>query len=197
MGNREDHAGSEKAEKPENGPRPASCPVVGIGASAGGLEALKVFFEVMPADGGIAFVVVLHLDPHRQSIMRDLLARYTTMPVVEAQNGMPLEPNYVYVITPDTFIVIHDGQLFLEPSVTRRGRRMPADLLFRSIAEARGERAIGIVLSGTGSEGASGLKEIKGAGGMTIVQKPDTALFDGMPRAALTTGAVDLVLAIQ
>ncbi|HEX5998770.1 MAG TPA: chemotaxis protein CheB [Hyphomicrobiaceae bacterium] len=171
--------------------------MVGIGASAGGLEACRAFLEAMPADSGIAFVVVLHLDPKRESMMAGLLGRRTAMPVVEVQHGVSLKANHVYVIPPNTYITVRDGDAFHEPAVKERGISMPINHFFRSLAEARGERAIGIVLSGTGSDGAAGVKEIKGAGGMTMVQQPETAAYDGMPRAALLTGAVDYVLPIE
>jgi two-component system, chemotaxis family, CheB/CheR fusion protein len=181
---------------PENRPGRSSGPVVGIGASAGGLEACRAFFEAMPVDSGIAFVVVLHLDPKRESMMADLLGRYTSMPVVEVQHGVPVRANHVYVIPPNTYIAVRDGDVFHEPAVKVRGINMPIDHFFRSLAEARGEQAIGIVLSGAGSDGAVGLQEIKGAGGMTMVQQPETAIYDSMPRAAMATGAVDCVLPI-
>ncbi|HEX5998774.1 MAG TPA: chemotaxis protein CheB [Hyphomicrobiaceae bacterium] len=196
----EDKGGSNV--EPQPGPQPGeksasdSCPVVGIGASAGGLEACRAFFEAMPADSGIAFVVVLHLDPKRESMMAGLLGRYTAMPVVEVQHGVAVRANHVYVIPPNTYIALHDGDVFHEPPVRVRGISLPIDHFFRSLAEARSERAIGIVLSGAGSDGAAGLKEIKGAGGMTMVQQPETAVYDGMPRAALMTGAVDYALPI-
>jgi two-component system CheB/CheR fusion protein len=173
-----------------------SCPVVGIGASAGGLEACRAFFEAMPEDSGIAFVVVLHLDPKRESMMAGLLGRYTAMPVVEVQHGVPVKANHVYIIPPNTYIALRDGDVFHEPPVRVRGVSLPIDHFFRSLAAARAERAIGVVLSGAGSDGAAGLKEIKGVGGMTMVQQPETATYDGMPRAALATGAVDYVLPI-
>jgi two-component system CheB/CheR fusion protein len=179
------------------GPAQGSCPVAGIGASAGGLEACKAFLDAMPANSGIAFVLVLHLDPRRESMMAGLLGRRTDMPVVEVQHGVSLQANHVYVIPPNTYITIRDGDVFHEPPVKERGISMPINHFFRSLAEARGERAIGIVLSGTGSDGAAGLKEIKSAGGMTMVQQPETAAYDGMPRAALMTGAVDYVLPIE
>jgi two-component system CheB/CheR fusion protein len=151
----------------------------------------------MPGDSGIAFVLVLHLDPKRESMMAGLLGKRTAMPVVEVQHGVALQPNHVYVIPPNTYIAIRDDGVFHEPPVKQRGVSVPIDHFFRSLAEARGERAIGIVLSGTGSDGAAGLKAIKGAGGMTMVQQPETATYDGMPRAALMTGAVDYVLPIE
>jgi two-component system CheB/CheR fusion protein len=154
--------------------------VVGIGASAGGLEACKAFLDAMPGDSGIAFVLVLHLDPNRESMMAGLLGKRTAMPVVEVAHGVSLEPNHVYVIPPNTYITVRDGDVFHEPPVKQRGISMPIDHFFRSLAGARGERAIGIVLSGTGSDGAAGLKEIKGAGGMTMVQEPETAAYDGI-----------------
>jgi two-component system CheB/CheR fusion protein len=151
----------------------------------------------MPSDSGMAFVLVLHLDPTRESMMASLLGKRTPMPVVEVQHGVSLQANHVYVIAPNTYITIRDGDVFHEPAVKRRGISTPIDHFFRSLAEARGERAIGIVLSGTGSDGAAGLKDIKAAGGMAMVQQPETAAYDGMPRAALMTGAVDYVLPID
>ncbi|MFZ1105197.1 MAG: chemotaxis protein CheB, partial [Hyphomicrobiaceae bacterium] len=192
-------ADNRRRPAPPAGKQPAAgtCPVIGIGASAGGLEACKAFLDAMPGNSGIAFVLVLHLDPKRESMMAGLLGKRTAMPVVEVQHGVSLEANHVYVIPPNTYITVRDGDVFHEPPVKQRGISMPIDHFFRSLADARGERAIGIVLSGTGSDGAAGLKEIKGAGGMTMVQQPETAAYDGMPRAALMTGAVDYVLPIE
>jgi two-component system CheB/CheR fusion protein len=193
--------GMTKRQQPASpagkGPAVRSCPVVGIGASAGGLEACKAFLDAMPGNSGIAFVLVLHLDPKRESMMAELLGKRTAMPVVEVAHGVALKPDHVYVIPPATYITVRDGDVFHEPPVKQRGISMPIDHFFRSLAGARGERAIGIVLSGTGSDGAAGLKEIKGAGGMTMVQQPETAAYDGMPRAALMTGAVDYALPID
>ena len=172
-----------------------SFPVVGIGASAGGLDAFKRFFKAMPADGGMAFVLVPHLDPKHESLMVELLARQTAMPVLEAEDGQLIEVNHVYIIPPNKFLAINDGRLRLTVPPEPRGRQTALDTFFRSLAEEQQERSIGIVLSGTGSHGTPGLKEIKLAGGMAMVQQPESADFDQMPRSAIATGLVDYVLA--
>lgn len=172
----------------------AAIPVVGIGASAGGIEALGSFFDAMPADSGWAFVVVLHLDPKRESEMARILSGRTSMPVVQVQDGMALAPDHVYVIAPDTDLKLADGRLKVSKPSEPRGQRHPVDVLFASIAAQR-ERSVAIVLSGTGSNGTEGLKEIRAEGGMSLVQTPETAKFDGMPRSAIAAGLADHVLA--
>lgn len=169
--------------------------IVGIGASAGGIEALGHFFDAMPADSGCAFVVVLHLDPRRESEMAHILASRTTMPVAQVGDGMPIASDHVYVIAPDTELKIRDGRLHVSQPSEARGHRHPVDVLFRSLAADRRERAIAIVLSGTGSNGTEGLKEIRAEGGMSLVQTPETAKFDGMPRSAIAANMADHVLA--
>jgi two-component system, chemotaxis family, CheB/CheR fusion protein len=169
-------------------------PVVGIGASAGGLEAFKRFFSTMPANSGAAFVLVPHLDPTHESMMAELLARQTRMPVREAHEAMLLEPNHVYVIPPNRFLAIADGRLQLSTLTERHGSPTAIDAFFRSLAVQQRERAIGIILSGTSSHGTIGVKEIKLAGGMVMVQQPETAEYGQMPRSAITTGLVDYVL---
>lgn len=173
------------------------CVVVGVGASAGGLEALRDFLGNTPKDCGLAFVLIQHLDPNHKSLMADLLSKYTSMPVTQAEHAMRVEPNHVYMIPPNRFIRLHDEGLFLEAPVTGRGLRMPIDFFFRSLAEQRQRFAIGVVLSGTGSDGTQGLREIKARGGMTIVQDPVTAGYDAMPRSALAAGVVDYVLPLD
>lgn len=179
-----------------NRPTP-DFPVVGIGASAGGLEALKQFFTAMPPDTGLAFVLVQHLDPDHESLMADLLAKYTAMPVNQAVDGLAVEPDHVYVIPPKHYLSISGGVLHLSPPTERRGMRMPIDHFLRSLAEDCAEKAICVILSGTGSDGSLGLREIKGHGGMTIVQEPSTAQYDGMPHSALATGLADCRLAVE
>lgn len=169
-------------------------PIVGIGSSAGGLEALEAFLENMPPETGMGFVLVPHLAPHHKSIMPELLRKYTKMPVSHIEDGMRVEPNQVYVIPPNRDIVIMNGALQLLEPETQRGVRHPIDYFFRSLAQDQGEHAICIVLSGTGTEGTLGLKDIKGEGGLVIVQEPESASYDGMPRSAITTGMVDIVL---
>lgn len=186
-------------EKPGQPPAPASkdFPVVGIGASAGGLEALETFFRNMKPDSGCAFVVVSHLDPNHASMMSELIGRYTSMPVREAQEGMRIEANGVYVIPPNRYLRLHKKMLFLSQPVETRGLRMPIDFFFRSLAEEHGERAICVILSGSGSDGTMGLSAIREAGGMSMVQSEESAKYAGMPMSAMGTGLVDYVLPVE
>jgi two-component system CheB/CheR fusion protein len=175
---------------------PAGFPVVGIGASAGGLAAFEAFFAGMPAkaDPGMAFVLVQHLAPDHKSILSDLIRRYTRMEVFEVEDGMVVRPNCAYIIPPGRDMAFLNGALqLLEPSEPR-GQRLPIDFFFRSLAQDQRERAIGIVLSGTGSDGTQGVRAIKGEGGMVMAQNPASTEFDGMPRSALATGLVDYEL---
>jgi two-component system CheB/CheR fusion protein len=178
----------------ESQPERPGPPVVGIGASAGGLDAFKKFFVAMPPDSGIAFVLVPHLDPAHESLMVELLARHTTMPVVEAANDLPVEANHVYIIPPNKYMTIHGGVLRLTGPVERRTSQTSIDLFLRSLAEDQQERSICIILSGTGSHGTLGLKAVKAAGGMTMVQDPATAEYERMPQSAIATGLADYVL---
>lgn len=173
----------------------ADIPVVGIGASAGGIEALGSFFDAMPTDSGCAFVVVLHLDPKRESEMARILSGRTKMPVAQVEDGMALAPDHVYVIAPDTDLKLVEDGLKVSRPPEPRGQRHPVDVLFASIATEQRERSVAIVLSGTGSDGTEGLKEIRAEGGMSLVQTPETAKFDGMPRSAIAAGLADHVLA--
>ena len=168
-------------------------PVVGIGASAGGLEAFGELLKHLPRDTGMAFILIQHLDPSHESMLTALLARAAPMPVHEAQDGVEYAPNCAYVIPPNTYLAITDGILRLTPRPETRGAPMPIDYFFRSLAEHVGSMSIGIVLSGTGSDGASGLVAIKAQGGLTFAQD-ETATYGGMPRAAVQAGAVDFVL---
>jgi two-component system CheB/CheR fusion protein len=175
--------------------RPSAFPVVGMGASAGGLEACTKFLDDLPPTSGMAFILVQHLDPTHESMMVELLAHHTTMPVLQATDGMFLEPDHLYVIPPGTYLsVASGGTLHVSPPEAPHGARMPFDFLLRSLAEKFGERAICVVLSGTGTDGSLGLKAVKEMGGLIIVQDPAEAAYDGMPRSAILTGAVDLVL---
>jgi two-component system CheB/CheR fusion protein len=171
-------------------------PIVGIGASAGGLSAFEAFFSSMHAavDTGMAFVLVQHLAPDHKSILSEIIQRYTSMQVFEAQDGMKVQPNCVYIIPPGYDMAFLGGTLqLLEPSAPH-GQRLPIDFFFRSLAQDQGERAIGIVLSGTGSDGTLGLRAIKGGGGMVMAQDPESTEYDGMPRSAIATGLVDFEL---
>ncbi|MDB5701375.1 MAG: hypothetical protein JWL66_1574 [Sphingomonadales bacterium] len=169
--------------------------VVGIGASAGGIEALSRFFDAMPVDSGCAFVVVLHLDPNRESELAHILSVHTTMPVTQVEDGMRIAANNVYVIAPDSDLRVRNGLLHLSKPTVPRGHGHPVDVLFQSLSVDQHQGAIAVVLSGTGSNGTEGLKEIRAEGGMSIVQTPDTAKFDGMPRSAIMADMADHVLA--
>ncbi len=168
--------------------------IVGIGASAGGLEAFKSFFESLPSNPGMAFIVVQHLDPTHKSMLSDLLSKYTKMKVMEVKDRTKVEPDHVYVIPPNKDMAILDGVLHLMTPVEERGHRRPIDFFLKSLADDQKERAVGIIFSGTGTEGAISLKKIKGEGGLTLVQDPTTAKFDGMPRSVVTAGAADFIL---
>jgi two-component system CheB/CheR fusion protein len=163
-------------------------------ASAGGLDAFKKFFAAMPADSGIAFVLIPHLDPKHESLMVELLARHTPMPVVEAEEGMAAEANQVYVLPPNKYMTIAGGILRLTGPVERSGLQTSIDLFLRSLADDQMEKAICIILSGTGAHGTLGLKAVKAAGGMAMVQAPSTAEYPRMPQSAIATGLADFVL---
>ena len=188
---------ADKSESPAvcTGPRGAeiACPVVGIGASAGGLEALTQFLEHTPVDSGAAFVVVQHLDPTHKGMLPDLLQRATTMKVLQVTDRVRVRPNRVYVIPPNRDLSLLHGTLHLLAPVAPRGLRLPIDLFFRSLAEDLRERSIGVVLSGMGSDGTLGLKAIKEQAGLALVQEPATAKFDAMPRSAIEAGLADIV----
>ena len=171
-------------------------PIVGIGASAGGLAAFEKLFSSMPnrTGTGMAFVLVQHLDPNHKSILTDLIGRYTQMPVYEIKDGMVVQPDCVYVIPPNHDLVLEYGTLQLLEPAEPRGHRLPIDLFLRSLAQSKQELAIGIVLSGTGSDGTLGVRAIKAEGGMVMVQSPESSEYDGMPSSAITTGLADYVL---
>jgi len=171
-------------------------PIVGIGASAGGLAAFEAFFSGMPADvePEMAFVLVQHLAPDHKSILSELIRRYTRMQVFEVEDGMTVRPNCAYIIPPNRDMAFLNGTLQLLEPISPRGQRLPIDFFFRSLAQDQQERAIVIVLSGTGSDGTLGVRAIKGEGGMAIAQTPESTEFDGMPRSAINTGLVDYVL---
>ncbi len=170
--------------------------MVGIGASAGGLEACRKLIGALPERTGMAFILVQHLDPTHESMMVDLLAGHTTMPVRQAVDGVTLEPDHLYIIPPATYLSVKKGALRLSQPQARHGARLPFDYLLHSLADERGGRAICVILSGSGSDGSLGVKAMKAAGGLIIAQDPDEAGYDGMPRSAIMTGAVDLVLPV-
>jgi two-component system, chemotaxis family, CheB/CheR fusion protein len=170
--------------------------IVGIGASAGGLEAFEAFFTHMPPDSGMTFVLVQHLDPQHPSLLPELLATHTHMPVHSIVDRTPVVPDHVYLIPPNTTLTIDQGVLLLATPAEARGHRMPIDHFFQSLATDQGAHSIGIILSGTGSDGTLGLVAIKEHGGMTMAQEPESARFDAMPQNVITRGVVDHVLPI-
>jgi two-component system CheB/CheR fusion protein len=173
----------------------APC-IVAIGASAGGFDALVEFLGAMPADSGMAFVIVQHLSPSPRSLSAELFSHHTSMPVRVAESGMRIEANHVYTAPAGRDISITNGRIRLSKPTEQRGRRLPVDHFFRSLGQDQHERAIGIILSGTGSDGTLGLRTIVANGGIVLVQSPETAQYDGMPRSALATGVVAHVLSI-
>jgi two-component system CheB/CheR fusion protein len=181
---------------PVRGPprEPGDFLIVGIGASAGGLDACRKLIEALPATTGMAFILVQHLDPTHESMLVDLLAGHTRMAVRQAADGALLEPDHLYVIPPGTYLSVGGGALHLSEPQARHGARLPFDFLLRSLAEEYGERVVGVILSGTAADGSLGLKAVKEKGGLVIAQDPDEAAYDGMPRNAVLTGAVDLIL---
>src|SRR5271168_3262156 len=174
-----------------------SFPVVGLGASAGGLDAFRRLLAVLPPGTGMAFILIQHLDPTHASMMVDLLAGHTPLKVQQAADGMPLEREHIYLIPPGAYLSIQGGALRLSEPRERHGARLPFDFFLRSLAEELGHRAVCVILSGTGGDGSLGLKAIKEKGGLVIAQDPNEAEFDGMPRSAIMTGAVDLVLPVE
>lgn len=180
----------------ERSPSHLDFPVVGIGASAGGLQAIKRFFEHMPMDNGMAFVVILHLAPDHQSFADNIIQESTQMPVLQVTEAVSIQKNHVYVISPAQQLQMEDGYLRVTPAEPRHGRHVAIDLFFRDLADVHKDRAFCLVLSGTGSDGAVGLSRIKEQGGVTMAQSPEDAEFDGMPQAAIDTQMVDLVLPV-
>ena len=168
--------------------------VVGIGASAGGLEPLERLFSKLPSDTGMAFVVVQHLSPDFKSLMSELLSRRTTMPVRTAEHEMAVEPNAVYLIPPTKEMTIKQRRLLLQDKDPKHGLAMPIDMFLRSLAQDVGERSVAVILSGSGSDGSRGIQEIRRAGGTVFCESPETAQFNGMPVSAMNTGMVDQVL---
>lgn len=183
-------ASPKRAVRPKRG----SFLVAGLGASAGGLEAVKELLAALPADTGMAFVLIQHLDPTRKSMMVELLARDTAMSVFQAADGMSIQPNCLYVIPPQTDLSVHDGLLRLSQPSVRQGAHLPFDFFLNSLADNYGKYAVGVILSGTGSDGSVGLRAVREKGGLVIAQDPGETAYDGMPRSAIATGAVNLVL---
>ena len=169
-------------------------PIAGIGASAGGLEAFTVLLKHLPADTGMAFVLIQHLHPAYPSALTEILSRATSMPVQEVLDGMEVKPNYVYIIPPNTYLGIMHGVLHLMPRSEFSGQNLPIDYFFRHLAEDLGSMAIGVILSGTASDGVLGLKAIEAEGGITIAQDEESAQYNGMPHSAIAAGCVDYIL---
>ena len=186
-------AQEESAESKTNDPRD-SFPIVGIGASAGGLEAFTAFLKALSPNPGMSLVLVPHLDPSRESVFTQILARATSIPVLQAQDGMRVQPDHVYVIPPNCDMTIQGGVLQLSSRKGPHSVNTTIDIFLRSLASDRGRNAIGVVLSGTATDGTLGLAAIKGEGGITFAQEPRTAKYDGMPASAISAGYVDFVL---
>ena len=184
----------EKAESQTDSTRQNDFLIVAIGASAGGIEAATELIQNLPADTGMAFVLIQHLDPKHHSILTELLAKETQMQVKEVTDGMKVEPNHVYVIPPNATMSIKDHTLNLRPREESRGLHMTIDQFMRSLAEDQGERAVGVILSGSGTDGTLGMAEIQAQGGVTFAQDESTAKYDGMPRSVTVAGYVDRVL---
>ncbi len=174
-----------------------SFPIVGIGASAGGLEALELFLANVPENSGMAFVIIQHLDPTRKGLMAELLQRGTTMKVIQVKDRTRVKPDCVYVIPPNKDMSILRGVLHLLDPVASRGLRLPIDFFFRSLAEDQREHSIGVILSGMGSDGTLGLRAIKEKTGVVFVQEPSSAKFDGMPRSAIEAGLADVTAPVE
>jgi len=189
---------SNRRVAPTRGPS-GDCndfPIVGIGASAGGLDACRNFLDALPANCGMAFILVQHLDPTHESMLVDLLAGHTSMTVLQVTDGMPIKHDHLYIIPPGTYLSVERSALRLSKPQARHGARLPFDFLLNSLAADGGTRAICMILSGTGADGSVGLKAVKENGGLVIAQDPDEASHDGMPRNAILTGLVDRVLPV-
>ena len=206
-GRRPPRAGTAPPQSPLNGSSAAGrtnetvartndITVVGIGASAGGLDACRKLLAALPPSNGMAFILVQQLDPTHESMMVDLLADHTHVTVHQIADGMPIERDHLYVVPPGTYVAVSNNVLHLSAPNARHGARMPLDFLLRSLAERFGRRAIAMILSGTGTDGSLGLIDIKAMGGIVIVQEPEEPGFDGMPLSAISTGAVGLVLPV-
>ncbi len=171
-------------------------PVVAIGASAGGLDACRRLFEALPASTGMAYILVQHLDPNHESMLVELIARHTTLKVLQAADGMTIAPDHLYIIPPGAYLSVSHGTLVLVAPKARHGARLPFDFLLHTLAESYGALAVCVILSGTGNDGSLGLRSVKEKGGLVIAQDPEEAGFDGMPRSAIETGSVDRILKI-
>ena len=176
-------------------PNRNAFPIVAVGSSAGGLDACRKLLDALPPDNGMAFILVQHLDPSHDSMMAELLAGHTDMPVAQAADGMPIERDHVYVIPPGFYLAVDDKAILrLSAPQARHGARLPFDFLLESLASQFGARTVCVVLSGTGADGSVGLMAVKAQGGLVIVQDLAEADYDGMPRSAAATGGADFIL---
>ncbi|HSN86306.1 MAG TPA: chemotaxis protein CheB, partial [Thermoanaerobaculia bacterium] len=173
------------------------CPIVAIGASAGGLDDFRTFFSRMPADSGMAFILVQHLSPHHETLMPELVAKETPMPVQLVADDLVVERDHVYVTPPGTLLTLEDCVLRLSQPSRAYGRRTPIDSFLRSLAEDQGDEAVAVILSGHGADGALGAKAVKEHGGLVLVRSPESSKFDGMPQSAIASGAADHVLEVE
>jgi two-component system CheB/CheR fusion protein len=180
----------------DRGAHEPEFPIVGLGASAGGIGALKTFFSHMPADTGMAFVVIVHLSPQHESHLAQVVQVSTPMPVAQVQTRVRVEPNCVYVVPPNRSLAMVDGHLDVSEIRRIEERRAPIDIFFRTLADTQGPHAIAVVLSGTGADGSMGLKRIKEEGGICLVQEPGEAEYSEMPRNSIATGLVDHILPV-
>ena len=174
----------------------SAFPIVGVGASAGGLEAFTQLLRCLPPDTGLAFVLIQHLDPTHPSLLSEALAKATAMPVRQAEHGLRVDPSHVYVIAPNTEIAIHEGLLVLSPRRTEGKAHLPIDFFMRSLATELGSQAIGVILSGSASDGTEGLRAIRAEDGITFAQDPRSAKFASMPQSAIDAGVVDYCMDI-
>ncbi len=173
---------------------PPAFPIVGVGASAGGLEAFTELLANLPPEPGVAFLFVVHMEPHHKSQLADILGRVTPLPVAEATEGMPVQANHVYLIPPNANMALTDHSLTLTPRPAVRAPHMSVDHLFRSLAAVQKSRAVGVILSGGGTDGTLGLQSIKAEGGITFAQDEKSARQNSMPRSAVSDGCIDYVL---
>jgi two-component system CheB/CheR fusion protein len=169
-------------------------PIVGIGASAGGLEALKLFTSKVSKDSGMAYIVVIHMSPDQPSILAELLQKGSLVPVTSAEDSEPIEPDHIYIVPPNFDINVYKGKIQLMDKLSK-GLSLPIDFFLRSLAQDKGSESAGIILSGTGTDGTLGVKEIKLLDGLVLAQSEESAKYDGMPRSAIDSGVVDMVLA--
>jgi two-component system CheB/CheR fusion protein len=172
-------------------------PIVGIGASAGGLEALEAFMAHMPPETGMAFLIIQHLSPRHKSLMVEILQRATPMKVVQIEDGIRMEPNRVYLNPPEKEVALLNYIFQLTDLASGEGFRLPIDYFFRTLAEDMREKAVGVILSGTGSDGSQGLRAIKENGGLAVAQEEKQAKYAGIPQSAIETDLVDLVLPVE